>query len=43
MLGSGSGTLISLYGLAINSIISARLVTAKGETVEVSAEKEKAW
>jgi FAD/FMN-containing dehydrogenase len=39
LLGGGMGNLISLYGLGVDQILSARLVTAKGEVVVVSEEE----
>lgn len=39
MLGGGIGTLTSLYGLAIDNFISARLVTASGPVITVSGKE----
>ena len=39
LLGGGMGNQISLYGLGVDQILSARLVTAKGEVV-VASDKE---
>jgi hypothetical protein len=39
LLGGGMGNQISLYGLGVDQILSARLVTAKGEVVVASEEE----
>lgn len=39
MLGGGIGTMMALYGMAADNIISARLVTASGNIVNVSADE----
>ncbi|KAH8761814.1 hypothetical protein F5882DRAFT_305500 [Hyaloscypha sp. PMI_1271] len=39
LLGGGMGNQISLYGLGVDQILSARLVTAKGEVV-IASDKE---
>lgn len=44
LLGGGMGNQISLYGLGVDSMLSARLVTASGDVVTASAtENEELW
>jgi len=39
LLGGGLGNLISLYGLGVDNMLSARLITANGGVVQVSADE----
>lgn len=39
MLGGGLGNLVALYGMAVDNMLSARLVTATGNIITVSAEE----
>lgn len=44
ILGGGMGNQISLYGLGVDNMLSARLVTASGDVMTVSAtENEELW
>jgi FAD/FMN-containing dehydrogenase len=39
LLGGGMGNMISLYGLGVDQILSARLVLASGEVVTCSSDE----
>jgi len=44
LLGGGMGNQVSLYGLGVDNMVSARLVTAQGEVVVVNeSENEELW
>ena len=44
MIGGGMGVLAALYGMAVDNMVSARLVTATGEVITVSdKENEDLW
>ena len=44
MLGGGLGNLMALYGIAVDNMLEARLVTATGEVITVSdTENEDLW